>query len=202
MKRLGVLAACFSIFMLTACNKDDGIILQNHDDNRMMQIMHHMMDRMDSMQHTNDPEIDFSRMMIMHHQGAIEMADLELQQGKDDSLKRTARKIIDEQRSEIQELNAILAGLSVDDNDPSFAMEQMENMEKGGKAADVQLLTGDIDNDFATLMIIHHQGTIDNASAYLHHGNHTQLKDMAKKMIAAQIEEIKELADWLKAHRR
>ncbi len=62
--------------------------------------------------------------------------------------------------------------------------------------------TGDIDNDFATLMIVHHQGAMDNASAYLHHGNNAQLKTMANKIIKAQTIEIQELSDWLKANRR
>ena len=81
-------------------------------------------------------------------------------------------------------------------------MEQMDNMMKMGKAADVQLITDDIDNDFATLMMVHHQSAIDNASAYLHHGNNAQLKTMANNIVMSQNKEIDELADWLKANKR
>lgn len=81
-------------------------------------------------------------------------------------------------------------------------MEQMENMEKMSKTADVQIITGDIDNDFATLMIVHHQSAIDNASAYLHHGNNAQLKTMANNIIMAQNKDIVELSNWLLANRR
>jgi uncharacterized protein (DUF305 family) len=202
MKRKLLLTCFICTIIFSACKKDDGLNLQSHDSNKMMSLMHQMMNKMDTTQKTNDPEIDFSRMMIMHHQGAIDMANLELQEGKNDSLKRTAQKIINEQQSEIQQFNSILATIVVDNSDPAFSMEQMENMKKGGKAADVQLITGDIDNDFATLMIVHHQGAIDNASAYLHHGNHAQLKTMANNIITAQIKEINELADWLKANKR
>lgn len=59
-----------------------------------------------------------------------------------------------------------------------------------------------IDNDFATLMIGHHQSALNNASAYLHHGNNDQLTTMATKIIATQTIEIGELADWLKANKR
>ena len=191
------------VVLLSACSKDDnGITLQKHDDNKMMTLMHQMMSKMDTMQRTNDPEIDFARMMKMHHQGAIDMANLEIQEGKNDSLKRTAQKIINEQQPEIQQLTTILASLTVDNSDPSFTMEQMDNMMKGGKAADIQLITGDIDNDFATLMIIHHQSAIDNASAYLHHGNNAQLKTMSNNIVMPQTKEIEELADWLKANKR
>ena len=190
--------------LFAACSKDDnkGIVLQAHDQNRMMDSMHVMMDRMMAMPKTNDPEIDFSKMMVMHHQGAINMANVELQAGSNDSLKKTAQKIITEQQAEIQQFNTILVGLSVDNSDPSFSQEQMDNMMKGGKVADTQIITGDIDNDFATLMIVHHQGAIDNASAYLHHGNNAQLKTMATNIVNSQVMEIEELSNWLKANKR
>jgi len=96
----------------------------------------------------------------------------------------------------------LLSTLTVDNSDPDFSMEQMENMEKMSKTADVQIITGDIDNDFATLMIVHHQSAIDNASAYLHHGNNAQLKTMANNIIMAQNKDIVELSNWLLANRR
>jgi uncharacterized protein (DUF305 family) len=198
-----LLIATIIVIGLSACTKDNnGIQLQAHDQNRMMDTMHAMMTRMEAMPKTNDPEIDFVKMMMMHHQGAINMANVELQDGKDDSLKRTAQKIINEQQAEIQQFNTILATLTVDNSDPAFTMEQMDNMMKGGKTADVQLITGDIDNDFATLMIIHHQSAIDNASAYLHHGNNTQIKTMANNIVSSQNMEIEELSNWLIANKR
>lgn len=65
---------------LAACTKTQtvGIQLQPHDQNRMMDTMHAMMDRMMAMPKTNDPEVDFVKMMTMHHQGAISMANVEL----------------------------------------------------------------------------------------------------------------------------
>lgn len=194
--------AVLCAILFIACKKDDELKLQSHDANQMMGIMHQMMSKMDTMQKTNDPEIDFARMMKMHHQGAIDMANLELQQGKNDSMKKTAQKIITEQQAEIQQFNTILATITVDNSDPAFTMEQMDNMMKGGKTADVQLITGDIDNDFATLMTGHHQTAIDNASGYLHHGNNAQLKTMANNIIMSQTKEIDELAEWLKANKR
>jgi uncharacterized protein (DUF305 family) len=203
MKNTFLLIIATATVGLYACTKDNnGLQLQAHDQNRMMDTMHAMMSRMDVMPKTNDPEIDFVKMMMMHHQGAINMANVELQDGKNDSLKRTAQKIINEQQAEIQQFNTILATLTVDNSDLSFTMEQMDNMMKGGKAADVQLITGDIDNDFATLMMVHHQSAIDNASAYLHHGNNTQIKTMATNIVNSQTMEIEELGNWLIANKR
>lgn len=203
MKKVLLFIATATVVFFAACSKDDqGIQLQAHDENRMMDSMHAMMARMMAMPKTNDPEIDFARMMVMHHQGAINMSNVELQVGSNDSLKRVAQKIITEQQAEIQQFNNILAGLTADNSDPSFSMEQMNNMMKMDSQADVQIITGDIDNDFATLMMIHHQSAIDNASAYLHHGNNTQLKTMATNIVNSQGKEIEELSNWLKANRR
>lgn len=202
MKNTLIALLAFSAFVFTACEKEDELRLQAHNENKMMQLMHRMMDSMHAMTPTNDPEIDFSRMMIMHHQGAINMANLQLQEGENDSLKRTAQKIIMEQQAEIGEFNTILAGIGVDNSVPAFSMEQMEQMMKMDAVSDVQLITGDIDNDFATLMIQHHNAAIENAEAYLKYGNNVQLRDMATRIVAAQQMEIQELANWLKENRR
>lgn len=204
MKKIIFVFSSALILMISACSKNDnnGIELQPHDQNRMMDSMHAMMNRMMAMTPSNDPEIDFVKMMIMHHQGAIYMSNVELQAGANDSLKRTAQKIITEQQAEITQFNTILAGLTVDNSDPSFAMEQMNSMMKGGKVADEQIITGNIDNDFAILMMVHHQGAIDNASSYLHHGNNAQLKTMATNIVNSQTMEIGELSDWLKVNKR
>lgn len=56
-----------------------------------------------------DPDRDFARMMIPHHQGAIDMAELELRFGKDERLRRLAQGIIVEQRQEIEVMRRILS---------------------------------------------------------------------------------------------
>jgi uncharacterized protein (DUF305 family) len=65
---------------------------------------------------TGDPDRDFAAMMIPHHQGAIEMAEIELRFGKDERLRRLAQGIIVEQRQEIEVMQQIL-----DDRPPASA---------------------------------------------------------------------------------
>ena len=60
------------------------------------------MKEMESMPMTGDTDHDFAMMMKKHHQGAIDMAQKELQQGKDPTIKAMAKKIISSQRSEIK----------------------------------------------------------------------------------------------------
>lgn len=62
-----------------------------------------MMEDMMAMKSTGDPDKDFVMMMIPHHQGAIDMAEVELKYGKDPALKKMAQKIIDAQQREIDD---------------------------------------------------------------------------------------------------
>lgn len=191
------------LWSIISCSKDDDELkLQPHDENRMMDSMHAMMNRMHAMPPTNDPDVDFPKMMIMHHQGAINMGNVQIKEGKNDSLKRFSQKMIAAQQMEIQDMNNILATMTVNNSVPAFTNEQMDHMMKMDQMADVQLITGDIDNDFATLMILHHNSAIENSEAYLRYGTNDALTAMARKMIEDQKKEIKELSDWLKANKR
>jgi uncharacterized protein (DUF305 family) len=64
---------------------------------------------------------DFAAMMIPHHQGAVDMARIELQFGKDPMLRRLAQAIIVEQLQEIdvmkRELQQLAPGPSPSDHD-------------------------------------------------------------------------------------
>ncbi len=51
---------------------------------------------------TGDPDHDFAAMMIPHHQGAADMAKVELLYGKDPVLRRLAQEIIVTQQQEIE----------------------------------------------------------------------------------------------------
>jgi uncharacterized protein (DUF305 family) len=50
--------------------------------------------------------------------------------------------------------------------------------------------TGDVDHDFAAMMIPHHQGAIDMATAYLRSGRNEQLRRIAQEIIVSQQQEI------------
>lgn len=67
------------------------------------------MNSMESMKMTGDTDRDFAIMMKAHHQGAIDMAQLELKSGKDGKMRAMAKRIIDAQQKEIKELDQWLA---------------------------------------------------------------------------------------------
>jgi hypothetical protein len=57
---------------------------------------------------SGDADRDFARMMIPHHQGAIDMALAELRYGKDKRLKRLAQEIVVDQQQEITVMHLAL----------------------------------------------------------------------------------------------
>ena len=70
----------------------------------LMQSMEKMDSDMMSAPMNGDPDHDMSAMMIPHHQGAIDMAKVVLQYGKDDTVKGWANQIIAAQEKEIAEM--------------------------------------------------------------------------------------------------
>lgn len=191
---------CLAVF--SCDDSDEGIKVQDHDKNEFMTIMHEMNAEMDAMEMTGDADHDFASMMVMHHQGAINMANKELEKGNDATIKAMAQQIVTKQTAEITELNAWLADHTPVPNAEGAAYdeEMMKGMEKMKNWKDTQVLTGDADSDFAQLIIIHHQAAADDANGILHHGHHEEIKEMAKMMIEDQTKEITDLTAWLKTN--
>ena len=85
---------------------------QHHDMSKMQgspsQMMHTCMDKMShnmaSMKMTGDTDHDFAMMMAEHHQGAIQMAEIEVKSGKDSHLKSMAKMMIEAQKKERAQL--------------------------------------------------------------------------------------------------
>lgn len=67
----------------------------------VMKKMHEAM----MMDYAGDPDVHFIKSMIPHHQGAIDMAEIELKYGKDPEVRALAERIIKAQKAEIAEMN-------------------------------------------------------------------------------------------------
>ena len=84
----------------------------------MMSAKDGMMQHM-AMESSGDVDADFLLMMIPHHQSAVDMARVELEQGDDEETKALAQVILDAQEREIAEMRAMLDRLGVEAPDPA-----------------------------------------------------------------------------------
>lgn len=75
----------------------------------MKSMMKGMNDKMAGMTMTGNHDVDFAQMMRIHHQGAIDMAEMELKNGKDASMRKMAQEVIKAQKKEISTIDRFLA---------------------------------------------------------------------------------------------
>jgi uncharacterized protein (DUF305 family) len=68
----------------------------------LMASMDKMHAAMGSVERSGNDDADFVRLMLPHHQAAIDMAKAELTWGKEPQLRRLAQEIVTDQESEIQ----------------------------------------------------------------------------------------------------
>jgi uncharacterized protein (DUF305 family) len=77
----------------------------------------------------------------------------------------------------------------------------MHAMHVGMKAMDHDMATapmsGNVDHDFATMMIPHHQGAVDMAKAELIYGTDPVMRRLAQEIIVDQQSEIEAMHLWL-----
>jgi uncharacterized protein (DUF305 family) len=64
--------------------------------------MESMNEALSSLKSTGNNDEDFVRLMLPHHQAAIDMAKAELMHGQDPQMRRLAQEIITDQQSEIE----------------------------------------------------------------------------------------------------
>ena len=67
--------------------------------------MKKMHEEMMAVKPTGDADVDFVKGMIPHHQGAIDMAKVVLEKGKDPEIRKLAEEVIKAQESEIKMMN-------------------------------------------------------------------------------------------------
>jgi uncharacterized protein (DUF305 family) len=135
--------------------------------------------------------------MVPHHESALEMARSAKAAGlTEPELAQVADDILETQQGEIDRMKEWRSEwFGSSDVDPEGAAALGMSDEQMGMAhdADDLLNSGDVDSDFATMMIDHHQGAIEMAELALERAEHDELKELAEAIIDAQQREIEVL---------
>ena len=168
--------------------------------NEMMQSMNGTMGKMNDMKMTGDFDLDFANMMMMHHQAAIDMSEVEVAKGSDTQIKTMAQNIITAQKAEIEQMQQFVKNYKM----PEAKMDKGEMHNELGETMKTMMdkmmnmqMTGNTDKDFVMMMIPHHESAVTMAEDEISHGKKLELKKMAQKMIADQSKEISEFKAWL-----
>jgi uncharacterized protein (DUF305 family) len=104
---LGLLLLIVGIGALGPCvqaesNARDGRLTANPDWSELIASMDKMHMAMGAIARSGNSDVDFVRLMIPHHQAAIDMAKTQLLYGKDPQMRRLAQEIITDQQLEIE----------------------------------------------------------------------------------------------------
>lgn len=96
----------------------------------------------------------------------------------------------------------LLESLFAQQNSDSMGFMQRENasmteMDRAMKAAP---MNGNVDHDFVTMMLPHHQGAIDMAKSELLFGKDPTMRRLAQEIIVDQKSEIDVMNLWLSKH--
>jgi len=140
--------------------------------------------------------------MLPHHQAALDMANVELQKGKNPQVKALAQTIIDDQTREQGLMRSVAASHSWDTSSMSMSPEQLmgQPIEMGMSQMAADVAAGaDTDRAFLQLMIPHHAMAVVMAQTEAKHGTEPQLKQLATSIVAAQAREIGKMQSLLGA---
>lgn len=160
-----------------------------------------MMQQMNASKPIGNTDHDFAHMMMAHHQGALAMSDILLRDGKDATMRQMAEKIKADQQKEIAELDKVAERLdgSPKNYSPKDPADKFQaKMDQSMKPMMAPMTpSGNVDRDYATMMVAHHTSAVQMAEAEVALGKDAETKKMAQLMVAAQTKEIQQFNDWL-----
>jgi len=134
--------------------------------------------------------------MVPHHQGAIAMARVALENAEHNEIKELSRNIVSTQKSEIQKLKSIKKEEFGTSNVPmQMSMEQMRGM---GMMMDPRSLAMEnpFDEAFIDAMIPHHRSAIYMAQVASEKSKIPEIKELAQNIVSAQKREIGQMRHW------
>lgn len=152
----------------------------------------------------NEADTTFAQMMVVHHEGALEMAGLAIDKSASEDVRSLAGRIEAAQGPEIDQMRGWLEQWG----EPAPEDSDMGGMDHGGmdmggldqQAAmdELEALDGAaFDRRFLELMIEHHRGALTMAQTEVANGRNEPAISLARTIITAQEKEISEMEGLL-----
>ncbi|CAA9516377.1 MAG: protein of unknown function DUF305 [uncultured Rubrobacteraceae bacterium] len=134
--------------------------------------------------------------MVPHHRGAVEMAEVALENAEHDEIKLLAEDIVSTQKAEIEELK----GIKQEEFGTSRVPMDMDSGEMGnmGMMEDPEALADKqpFDRAFIGAMIPHHRSAIQMANVALEESDDPRIEELAGEIVEAQEREISQMQTW------
>lgn len=195
----------------------------------MMAALHTMAEHSTALPLPDNLDLYFAQLMRENHRAAVAMSALELQRGQDPMLRRIAQDIHRAHQHLIPGLDSAIArikALPPDFPDHTVQAEKLTRLLEAATAglhpaahriiarvegdtlprtkppqgAVENASTGDIDRDFAALLVPHHENSITLARAELELGRDDALIKVAYFILLDQQREINQVQAWLRQH--
>jgi uncharacterized protein (DUF305 family) len=170
----------------------------------------------------NDQDVVFAQQMIVHHQGAVEMAKMATTKASSQEVKTLAATIESAQAPEIEEMTSWLTtwgepvtadssmGGMDHSSDPAMTSSSMSGSAMGGSSmpgmmseeqmTQLNSATGaDFDRMFLQMMTEHHKGAVTMAQTEQQQGQNPQAMQLADSIVTSQTAEIDQMNQMLTA---
>ncbi|WP_017607844.1 DUF305 domain-containing protein [Nocardiopsis xinjiangensis] len=178
----GAAAALGAALALTACGQAPGQAPSGADSAEQEQ--------------HNEADVEFARMMIPHHEQAVEMADL-AEDRAGDEVGELSEEIRGAQGPEIEQMQQMLQDWGADSGE-DMDHSGMEGMLSDEQMEELAASEGEeFDTLFLELMIEHHEGAVDMAGTVLEEGTAPEAQQLAEEIEQAQQEEIEQMQTML-----
>jgi uncharacterized protein (DUF305 family) len=131
--------------------------------------------------------------MVPHHEGAVEMAEVGLDNAEHEEIRQLSRDIIDSQQAEIEKFGRIREGL----DGPTTEMSEEDMSMMGMMDGPQQLANEDpFDKAFIDNMIPHHRSAIAMAEVAVKESEDPEIREIANDIVSAQEREIGQMKQW------
>lgn len=142
----------------------------------------------------NQADVMFMNMMIIHHDQAIEMAELSENRTDNENILELSGNISEAQSAENEQMAEWLRELGYQrprDGHRMAGMASEEQMQQLRRSEGEEF-----DQLFAELMITHHRGGIRMAQTFSQRSKNPELIEMQHQMIETQQREIEMMEEW------